>query len=69
MSRIVGLSQKIPDFSKPSFIFHLFIKKISHKNSETNPLPPIVNVVCKYLSQCLGTSFDSATLPICCSIE
>ena len=38
-------------------------------NSETNSSPRIVNVVCKYLRQCPGTSFSVATLPICCNIE
>ena len=33
---------------------------IPHINPETNPPPPIVNVVCYYLS--LGTSFGAATL-------
>ena len=38
-------------------------------NSETNPPPTIINVVCKYLRQVLGTSFCVATLPVCCNIE
>ena len=42
---------------------------IPHINSETSPLPPIINVVCKYLRQFLGTSFGIATLPIYCNIE
>ena len=41
---------------------------ILHINSETNPPPPIINVVCKYLRQFLGTSFGIAILPICCNI-
>ena len=42
---------------------------IPHINSETNPLSPIINVICKYLRQCLATSFIVATLPTCCNIE
>ena len=42
---------------------------IPHINSDTNPPPLFVNVVCKYLRQFLGTSFGVATLPICCNIE
>ena len=42
---------------------------IPHINSETNPPPPIINVVCKYLRQFLGTSFAVAALPIYCNIE
>ena len=38
-------------------------------NSETNTPPPIINVVCKYLRQFLGTSFGIATLPIYCNIQ
>ena len=38
-------------------------------NFETNPPSPNINVVCKYLSQFLGTSFGVATLPIYCNIE
>ena len=38
-------------------------------NSETNTPPPIINVVCKYLRQFLGTSFGVATLPIYCNIQ
>ena len=40
-----------------------------HINSETNPPPPMINVVCKYLKQFLGASFGIATQPICCNIE
>ena len=46
-----------------------FEPAIPHINFETNPPPPILNVVCKYLRQFLGTSFRVATLPICCNIE
>ena len=42
---------------------------IPHINSETNPPPPIINVVCKYLRQFRDTSFSVATLPIYCNIE
>ena len=42
---------------------------ISNINSETNLPPPMINVVCKYLRQCLGTSFGVATLPVCCNIK
>ena len=42
---------------------------IPHINSETNPPLPIINVVCKYLRQFLGTSFEVATLPIYHNIE
>ena len=38
-------------------------------NSETNSPSPIINVVCKYLRQVLGTSFGVANLPICCNIQ
>ena len=37
---------------------------MTHINSETNPPPPIVNDVFKYLRQFLGTNFGIATLPI-----
>ena len=37
---------------------------ISQVNSENNPPPLIINVVCKYLRHFLGTSFGVATLPI-----
>ena len=40
-----------------------------HINSETSPPPSIINVVCKYLRQFLGTSFSVATLLICGKIE
>ena len=53
--------KKMPGFSKASFIFHLFFQKIPHINSVTNP-PPILNVVFKYLKQCLGTSFGVTNL-------
>ena len=46
-----------------------FETTISHINSETNPPPPIVNVVWKHLREFLGTSIGVATLPICCNIE
>ena len=55
-----NLNLLIPTNFKPS---------IPHINSETNLPPPIVNVVCKYLREVLGTSFGVATLPICCNIE
>ena len=42
---------------------------ITHINSETNPPPPIINVVYKYSRHFLGTSFAIATLPIYCNIE
>ena len=42
---------------------------IPHINSETNPPPLIINIVCKYLRQFLDTSFGVATLPIYCNIE
>ena len=42
---------------------------IPHINSETNPPPPIINGVCKYLRQFRDTSFGVATLPISCNIE
>ena len=31
--------------------------------------PSLINVVCKYLEQCLGTSFGVSTLPIYCNID
>ena len=31
-------------------------------NSDTNPRPPIVNVVCQYLRQFIGARFGFATL-------
>ena len=45
------------------------ISAIPHINSEINPPPPIINVVCKYLRQSLDTSFGVTTLPIYCNIE
>ena len=39
------------------------LSTIPHINSETHPPPPIINVVCKYLRQFLGTSFRVATFP------
>ena len=42
---------------------------IPHINSETNPPPPIINVVCKCLRHFLGTSFGVAALPIYCNSE
>ena len=41
---------------------------IPHINSQSNPPPPIINVVCKYLRQFLDTSFGVATLPIYCNV-
>ena len=41
-----------------------FQTTITHTNSETNPLHPFINVVCKFLRQFLGRSFGVATLPI-----
>ena len=46
-----------------------FFSPIPHINSETNPPPPIINVVCKYLRQFRDRSFGVATLPIYCNIE
>ena len=66
-SRTVSL--KNPRFLQSPFYFlFIFFKTIPYINSETNPPSPIFNVVCKYLIQFLGTSFSSATLPICCNI-
>ena len=45
------------------------VTAIPHINSETNPLPYIINVVCKYLAQLLGRNFRVVTLPIYCNIE
>ena len=42
---------------------------IPYVNSETNPPSPMINVVCKYLRQFLGTKFGVATLPISCNID
>ena len=42
---------------------------IPHINSETKPPLPMINVVCRYLRQFLGTSFGVATIPISCNIE
>ena len=43
---------------------------IPHINFETNPPSPMINVVCKYLRQFVGTlRFGVATLPISCNIE
>ena len=41
----------------------------AHINSETNPPPPSINVVCKYLRQFLGAGFRVAALPLYCNIE
>ena len=53
------------------FSYWILVKlsTISYINSETNPPLTIVNVVCKYLRQFLGTSFGVTTLPKCCNIE
>ena len=40
-----------------------------HISSETNTPSPTVNVVCKYLIQCLGSSFGIATISKCWEIE
>ena len=53
----------------PHFTELVTLSTISHINSETNPPPPIINVVCKYLRQFLGTSIGVATLPIYCNTE
>ena len=37
--------------------------------SKTNPLTSIIKVVCKYLRQFLGISFDFATLATCYNTE
>ena len=42
---------------------------ITHINSETNPPPPIINVVWKYLRHFLCTSLGVATLPILTKFE
>ena len=42
----------------------LKISTVPHINSETNPPVPIINIVCKYLRQFLGTSFGFVALPI-----
>ena len=42
---------------------------IPYITSETNPPPSVINVVCKYLRQFLGTSFGVAALPICCNVD
>ena len=47
---------------------HPVLATLAHINSETNPPPLIINVVCKYLSQFVGASFGVATLPICCNV-
>ena len=60
----------MPLILKIMSLYRYFVKPtIPHINSETNLLPSIINVVCKYLTQCLSTSFGVATLPICCNIE
>ena len=50
-SRIVGLrlkkKKKMPAFSKPPFIFHLFFYIIPHINFDT-----MIIAVCKYHDQC-----------------
>ena len=56
------------NFTKNSS-FKAVTPTISHIFSETNPPLPIINVVCKYLRQFLGTSFGFATLPTWCNIE
>ena len=63
---ISGLNHGIAVLAKQNEIFSF---TIPHINSETNPYPPIINVVCKYLRQFLGTSFGVATLPIYYNIE
>ena len=55
--------------SRESFNFILNWIAIPHINSETNPPHPIINVVCKYLRQFLGTSFGVATLSIYCNTD
>ena len=53
------------DFWEISVDQEIMLKETStipHINSETNPPPPIINVVCKYLRQFLDTSFGVASL-------
>ena len=47
----------------------LYLFKLSRQAEIQHLLYLIINVVCKYLRQFLGTSFDVATLPIYCNIE
>ena len=54
---------------KKKYFFGIALKSQYLINFETNPPPPIINAVCKYLGKFLGTSFRVATLPICCNIE
>ena len=42
---------------------------IPYINSEANPPPTIVNVVCKYLRQFFSTSFGVATLPTAATLN
>ena len=68
-SRIVGLrSKQCQGFPNTLLFFILFLENTSHKFWVQSP-SPLINVVCKYLRQFLGTSFGVATLPICCKIE
>ena len=68
-SRMVNLSQKNAKFFQTPFYFYLFFWTLHQINSETNPPTPIINVLCKYLKQFLGTSFGAPTLLISCNIE
>ena len=63
----------VPWFGVNFLLYILFPKtylpKIPHINSETNPPPTIINLVCKYLRQFLGTSVRVATLLIYCNTK
>ena len=55
------IKKKCHIFPNPLLFFIYFFKTIFHINSEINPPPPIISVVCKYLTQFFGTSFVVVT--------
>ena len=64
-----GFKLKNARFIQVHFYFSfIFLDTTSHKFWD-QLTSPIINVVCKYLRQFLGTSFGVAILPINCDIE
>ena len=61
--------KKVPGFSNLLFVIHLFFEKIPLINSKTKPPYPMINVVCKYMRQFLGTRFGITTLLMSWNIE
>ena len=64
--------KKCQVFPNPLLFFISFFRQYLTKILRPiilTPPPPIINVVCKYLRQFLGTSFGVATLPTCCNIK